>query len=95
MASNASQIPQSFLLLVLILPYLPTSRAPQISVIGNTDALTTEFAPEDYVGIDWTRLLGYYIPHLTTGKRYGPTWQYGYDIKHSYSTNVVKPRTYI
>ncbi|OCK98859.1 uncharacterized protein K441DRAFT_251192 [Cenococcum geophilum 1.58] len=48
----AKRIPQSFLLLVLILPYLPTSRAPQISVIGNTDALTTEFAPEDYGSTD-------------------------------------------
>jgi len=29
------------------------------------------------------RFLGYYIPYLTTGKRYGPIWQYRYNIKHS------------
>jgi hypothetical protein len=41
---------------------------------SDTNTLTTEFALEDYTGINWARLLGYYIPYLTTGKCYGPTW---------------------
>ena len=45
--------------------------------------LTTEFKTEDYIEIDWKCLFGYHIPHLIIGKRYGPTWQYRYNIKHS------------
>ena len=75
-------------------PTVPTLGRLDYSIIGNTDALTTEFALEDCIGINWARLLGYYIPYLITGKCYGPIWQYGHDIEHSYSTNVVKPRTY-
>ena len=88
MASNAlddGQTNTSVLSTARSNPTVPTNLqgTSDNSVIGNTDALTTEFEAEDYTGINWTRLLGYHIPYLTTGKRYGPTWQYGYDIKYS------------
>ena len=88
MASNVSddgQTNTSVLSTARSNPTVPTNLqgASDYSVIGNTDALTTEFEPADYAGIDQTRLLGHHIPHLTTGKRYGPIWQYRYDIEHS------------
>ena len=88
MASNASddgQTNTSALSTARFNPTVPTNLqgTSDNSVIGNTDALTTEFELKDYTEIDWTRLLGYYIPHLITGKCYGPTQQYGYNIKHS------------
>jgi len=80
MASNASddgQTNTSVLSTARSNPTVPTNLQSALdhSVIGNTNASTTEFGPEDYAGIDWTRLFGYYIPYLITGKCYRPTWQ--------------------
>ena len=53
------------------------------SLDNNTDAFTNEFQPDEYAGINWMRLLGYHLPHLTLGRRRGPTWSHGYDIEQS------------
>ena len=44
-------------------PTVPTDlqRASDHSLDGNVNASTTEFQPNEYAGIDWTRLLGYYL----------------------------------
>src|SRR5271170_7694553 len=65
-------------------PTAPTDlqRASKDSLDGNNDASTPEFEPEPYAEVDWKRLLGYHLPHLTAGRRRGPTWKHGYDIEH-------------
>ena len=87
MASNASDDGQINTLILSIArsdSTVPTDlqRASDYSLDGNTDASTTDSQPEDYIEVDWKRILGYYVPYLTAGRRRGPTWQYGYDIKH-------------
>ena len=43
---------------------------------------TPKFKPEPYININWKRLLGYYLPYLIAGRRYGPIWKHRYNIKH-------------
>ena len=87
MASNASddcQTNTSTLSTARSDPTAPTNlqRASDHSLDGDTDASTTDFQPDDYADVDWKRLLGYHLPHLTSGRRRGATWKYGYDIEH-------------
>jgi len=90
MASNASddgQTNTSILSTARSDPTVPTDlqRASEHSLDSNADASTTDFQQEEYDRIEWKRLLGYHIPHLTAGRRRGPTWKYGYDIEHAKS----------
>ena len=66
-------------------PTVPTDlqHASDYSLDGNTNAFTTDPQLEDYTEVNWKRILGYYVPYLTAGRRYGPIWQYRYNIKHS------------
>ena len=56
-------------------------RASDHSLDGNTDASTTDLQRDEYADVDWKRLLGYHLPHLTSGRRRRATWEYGYDIE--------------
>ena len=65
-------------------PTVPTNlqHASDYSLNSNTNASTNNPQLEDYIEVDWKRILGYYIPYLTVGRRYGPIQQYRYNIKH-------------
>ena len=64
MASNASdnyQTNTSILSTACSDPTAPINlqRASDHSLDGNTDASTTDFQPDEYVDVNWKRLLGY------------------------------------
>ena len=77
MASNALDNGQTNTLILSTArsnPTIPTNlqRASDYSLDGNTNASTTDSQPEDYTEVDWKRILSYYIPYLTAGRRCGP-----------------------
>ena len=87
MASNAldnSQINTLILSTARSDPTIPTNlqHASNYSLDSNTNASTTNSQPEDYTEVNWKRILGYYIPYLTAGRRYRPIQQYRYNIKY-------------
>ena len=87
MASNASDDGQTNTLILFTThsnPTVPTypQRASDYSLDGNTNASTTDFQLKKYANINWKYLLGYHVPHPTSGEPCGPTQKYGYDIKH-------------
>ena len=78
MASNASDNSQTNTLILFTVrsdPITPIDlqRASDYSLNSNTDTSTTNFQLEEYADIDWKRFLSYYLSHLTSGRRRGPT----------------------
>ena len=73
--SDNSQINTSILSTACSNPTAPTDlqRASNYSLDNNNDTSTSEFKLEPYAEVDWKRLFGYYLPHLTAGRRRGPT----------------------
>ena len=88
MASNVSDNYQTDTLTLFTACSDPTTpinlqRASDHSLDGNTNVSATKFQPDNYVDIDWKRLLGYYLLYLILGRRHRATWKHRYDIKYS------------